>query len=203
MPEAPARRRRAGELLDAIREATLEELHERGYQGVTFEGVARRAGTSKPVLYRRFSNRADMVVDAIVSTRFSVPPAPLDGPLREDLIRLMRGVMERMGRQGVTTFRGVIGEVDDATVTRVSTLVLSQFEAWLDGILVRARAAGELGPAAVPPRVTAAILALLRHEMLFVYGSGMEPDLEGIVDDVVLPLLRATTLPDQAPASPA
>ncbi|WP_062298794.1 TetR/AcrR family transcriptional regulator [Demequina maris] len=188
-----ARRRRAGELLDAIRAAVLEELRERGYQDVTFEGVARRAGTSKTVLYRRFDNRADMVIDALVTARLGTPPASFDGPLREDLVALMRGIMERLGPEGVKTFRGVIGEVDDATVARVSSLVLAQFEAWLAGILERARGAGELGPEPVPARVVAAIVALLRHEVFFVYGAGRPADIEGIVDEVVLPLLRVST----------
>ena len=43
-------RRRADDLLAAIDHATRAELEDRGYQGVTFDGVARRARTSKPVL---------------------------------------------------------------------------------------------------------------------------------------------------------
>jgi AcrR family transcriptional regulator len=40
--------------MSAIRAATRAELADYGYAGVTFEGVARRAQTSKPVLYRRY-----------------------------------------------------------------------------------------------------------------------------------------------------
>ncbi|WP_062520925.1 TetR/AcrR family transcriptional regulator [Demequina silvatica] len=193
MADAPARRRRSGELLEAIRAAVLEELRERGYPGLTFEGVARRAGTSKPVLYRRYGSRAEMAVDAFVSSRIATPPADFAGPLREDLIALFQGMLERIGPEGVQTFRGVVGEVDDATVARVGNLVLSQVEGWLGVILERARAAGEIGDAPVPLRVVRAIVALMRNEVLFVYGAAQAPDVAGIVDEVVLPLLRVST----------
>lgn len=193
MTATPARRRRADELRDAIRAAVLDEVHDRGYTGLTFEGVARRAGTSKPVLYRRYDSRAEMAIEAFVAARISTPPADFTGPLRADLVALLSGILARIDRDGVLTFRGVIGEVDDATVARVANLVLAQFAGWLDGILARARDAHELGPAPVPARVIKAIVALARNEILFVHGVGEDPDVEGLVDEVILPLLRTTT----------
>jgi hypothetical protein len=52
-----ATRRRNDKLMAAIHEATRAQLAERGYAGVTFEGVARRARTSRSVLYRRAPER--------------------------------------------------------------------------------------------------------------------------------------------------
>ncbi|WP_084039373.1 TetR/AcrR family transcriptional regulator [Demequina sp. NBRC 110053] len=193
MAAEATRRRRAGELLDAIREAVRAELADSGYRGVTFEGVARRAGTSKPVLYRRFDNRADMVIDALVTSRLSTPPAVFSGPLRDDLLGLARGIMDRMGPGGVETFRGIIGEVDDATVARVSGLVMPQVEAWLSEIFERSREAGELGPEPVPAAAVEAIVALVRHQMVFVPGTERASGLERVVDEAMIPLLQATT----------
>ncbi len=68
-------RRRDETLISAIRDATYAELEEHGYSGVTFEGVASRAKTSKPVLYRRYRSRAHMVTDALPTLRY--PPARL------------------------------------------------------------------------------------------------------------------------------
>lgn len=188
-----ANRRRATELLSAIRSAVLAELHERGYQGLTYEGVARRAGTSKPVLYRRFGNRAEMAIDALLASRIDTPPAVFTGPLREDLIALASGLITRVGSDGVEAFRGIIGEVDQDVVARVADRILTQFEEWLDDILTKARDAHELGPAVVPDAVTRAIVALVRNEILFVYGAGQPPQIEALVDEVILPLLRVTT----------
>lgn len=51
---------------DAILEAALVELAERGYEGMTVADVARRAGVSKPTIYRRWADKAQLVVEAIV-----------------------------------------------------------------------------------------------------------------------------------------
>ena len=54
--------------MSAIRDATYAELKEHGYSGVTFEGVARRAKTSKPVLYRRWADRRALLRDVVALT---------------------------------------------------------------------------------------------------------------------------------------
>jgi AcrR family transcriptional regulator len=46
-------RRRGRHLEDALLDAAWAELTERGYAGFTLESVAKRAGTSTPVIYRR------------------------------------------------------------------------------------------------------------------------------------------------------
>ncbi|WNM23749.1 TetR/AcrR family transcriptional regulator [Demequina capsici] len=193
MSESPARRRRAAELEDAIRDAVREELDERGYAGVTFEGVARRAGTSKPVVYRRYDSRAQMVIDAVIARGFSMPRPPFVGPLRDDLVLFMRSVMTRIGKGRVQTFRGVIGEVDDATVAHVARVTLEFANGMLDEVFASARARGELGPAPVPPRVAGSIVALLRHYFVFEGGDVGSDAVDEIVDQVLVPLLKAVT----------
>jgi AcrR family transcriptional regulator len=49
----------------AILGATLAALDEAGYAGLTLEDVARRAGTTKPALYRRWSSRQRLVLAAL------------------------------------------------------------------------------------------------------------------------------------------
>ncbi|MGW8439403.1 TetR/AcrR family transcriptional regulator [Nocardiopsis sp. NPDC055879] len=73
----------------AISEAVLDELAERGYGRLSMEGVAKRAGTGKSSLYRRWSSKQGMVISAL--TEFSVPPAEIadtgsfEGDLRATL----------------------------------------------------------------------------------------------------------------------
>ena len=52
----PRRRDRA--LIDAIHAATLAELADTGYMGLSIERVAKRARTSKAAIYRRWPARA-------------------------------------------------------------------------------------------------------------------------------------------------
>ena len=49
----------------AIVEAIVDLLLEGGYQEVTIEGVAARAGVAKTTIYRRWPSKAAMVVEAI------------------------------------------------------------------------------------------------------------------------------------------
>lgn len=73
-------------------------LSERGYEGVTFEEVARRAGASKATLYRRWDSKRDMVIAAL-----KAGPARRDGQdeidtgsLRDDLLALCRRLAQSM-----------------------------------------------------------------------------------------------------------
>ncbi|ASO18669.1 AcrR family transcriptional regulator [Actinoalloteichus hoggarensis] len=62
----------------AVTAATLELLAERGYPGVGLGEVARRAGTSRPAIYRRWPGRAALVL-AAVESRLDVPAPPDTG----------------------------------------------------------------------------------------------------------------------------
>jgi AcrR family transcriptional regulator len=50
-----------------ILRATVELLSEVGYVHVTVAEVARRAGVSKPAIYRRWSQKSQLVVEAMVT----------------------------------------------------------------------------------------------------------------------------------------
>lgn len=90
-PAAPARRRRGEELEGALLDAAWQELQATGYGGLTFEGVATRARTSKPVLYRRWPTKADLVVAAMKQAGlFERRELPDTGSLREDVLVSLR-----------------------------------------------------------------------------------------------------------------
>jgi len=72
----------------AILAATIEELIQVGFDELSLEKVAVRAGVGKATLYRRWSSKSELVVDAIGS----VKPAlvhPDTGRVRDDLIELL------------------------------------------------------------------------------------------------------------------
>ena len=53
----------------ALRDAALELLAEIGYDRLSIDAVAARAKASKMTIYRRWSGKAELVVDAISSLR--------------------------------------------------------------------------------------------------------------------------------------
>jgi AcrR family transcriptional regulator len=74
---------------DAIIEAALELLAERGYNGLTMTDVATRAGVSKATLYRRWTAKADVVADAVATLSPMKSPCYTGRSLRDDLVALM------------------------------------------------------------------------------------------------------------------
>jgi len=75
--------------------ATLEILSAVGYDGLTIEAVARRAGVGRPTVYRRWSSKASLALAAVARTG-GTPPTPDFGNLRDDLMALQRHQMKLM-----------------------------------------------------------------------------------------------------------
>ena len=74
----PGGRPRSRTIDDSLIAGTLEILEEQGYAGISLEAVARRANTSRPAIYRRWSGRAPLVLDAITA-RLDIPTPPDTG----------------------------------------------------------------------------------------------------------------------------
>lgn len=72
-----AGRPRSAEVDRALREAALAVFVERGFEGLALDEVARRAGVSRAALYRRWSSRENLLVDALAAWRatFDADPA--------------------------------------------------------------------------------------------------------------------------------
>jgi AcrR family transcriptional regulator len=85
------KRRRGDELDAAIRSAVLRLLIEYGPAGVTMEAVAAAAGTSKPVLYRRWPDRAALLRDTLLKMATTAIPNEDAGSYREDMLAVLRG----------------------------------------------------------------------------------------------------------------
>ncbi|WP_414589285.1 TetR/AcrR family transcriptional regulator [Scytonema sp. PCC 10023] len=68
----------------AIIQATLDQLAQVGYQGMSIEAIAARARVGKPTIYRRYRSKEELIADAIKSLREEVP-IPDTGSLWGDL----------------------------------------------------------------------------------------------------------------------
>lgn len=192
MSDATPTRRRAEVLETAIREAVRAELDAHGFAGVTFEGVARQARTSKPVLYRRYACRAQMVADAIVTALSELPDADGDtGTLRGDLIHALSLVVQQIERVGPDTFRGLLGEADPETLSRLARRIVPTVASLMGRCLDRAVARGEIGAGTVPTTALLAPVALLRVESLQAPDVLTPEHIVEVVDAVALPLILA------------
>ena len=77
----------------AMLKATLELLSEVGYEGMSLEAIATRAGVGKTTIYRRYSGKAELVADAIERIREEVI-IPDTGSLWGDLDTLIENAAQ-------------------------------------------------------------------------------------------------------------
>jgi AcrR family transcriptional regulator len=77
---------------EAVRDATLAELAEHGYAGLTVEAVAARSGVHKTTVYRRWGGVDGLVVDALALADEDDWAPPDTGSFDDDLRELAREV---------------------------------------------------------------------------------------------------------------
>jgi AcrR family transcriptional regulator len=187
--------------MEAIREATRGELADFGYAGVTYEGVARRVRTSKPVLYRRYPSRAHMVVDALPNLRWQPDDDGIvpSQSLREDLLTLFGAVVDNFLAIGIDNYRSLIGDADHELFSFLDAQVTGLAERVIDPVLDRARERGEIGPYEIPRRAATSIGVLLRDEMVFARNDVGADTIAEVLDTVYLPLIM--TMSSQPPGT--
>jgi AcrR family transcriptional regulator len=83
-------RPRSAEADRAILAATLDLLAERGLDAISIEEIAARAGVGKTTIYRRWSSKGLLALDAFVVSFRAEQPLPDTGTLRGDLIAALR-----------------------------------------------------------------------------------------------------------------
>src|SRR3974377_963271 len=85
------RRPRSEQREQAVLQATLHVLADRGLEGVCVEAVAARAGVGKATIYRRWPNKEELLLAAFGSLK-SPFPEPKGVSVRDELPALGRGV---------------------------------------------------------------------------------------------------------------
>jgi AcrR family transcriptional regulator len=102
-----------------LREAALALLAEVGYDRLTMDAVAARAGAAKTTIYRRWRDKAELVVDALNSLKGDLE-VPDTGSLRQDLRALAESVTSTEGKFGARMTIGMVNAVaHDAALRRV------------------------------------------------------------------------------------
>lgn len=180
---------------DAIFDATVAELLENGYPRLTMDRVAERAHTSKASLYRRWSNKVDLVLGALIHRFPSDDELPDTGELRADLVTLLHHM--------ATVMTGPVGEIvkgmllDASADVKIGIQARQQFvdrrdEMFLT-ILRRWAQRGEVRTEALTHRVASVGPCLLRDSFLLHRSPIPDQVIAEIVDTVLVPLVSVRT----------
>lgn len=183
-------RRRGLALEDALLDAAWAELQVAGYASLTIEAVADRAGTSRAVLYRRWGNRAALVIAALRRHRPMLSgEVPDTGSLRGDVVALLTRVSTRLEELGPETIYGILGDyfADRELFSSVQDQVFQIGAEVMATILKHAEERGEIQPG-LNARVATLPTDLFRHEVFVRRGPPTSRIIAEIVDDVFLPL---------------
>jgi AcrR family transcriptional regulator len=142
----PARRRRQSSHR-AILAATQQLLVERPYREVTIEGIAARAGVGKQTIYRWWSSKAALVLEAYLAGADAVPPPTEQATVREDVPALLGWLIAVLAEPtGGRVVAGLVGDLQhDAALAEGfhRDVVPARREAML-AALERGRARGEV-----------------------------------------------------------
>jgi AcrR family transcriptional regulator len=193
--EAITRPRVEGERESAILVAALEVLGEVGYDRLTMDAVAKQAQASKATLYRRWSTKAALIIDALHHGHGHDAPseAPDTGSLRGDLIAAFCGLGGVTDKKEVGAFAAILTAitVDPEFAAAFRHDVLAPKIAGTTALFERAKARGEIGAGVDIELIAPALAGIVLHRF-FLLGEPPTPDVVvQVIDQIILPAAHA------------
>jgi AcrR family transcriptional regulator len=96
---------------DAVLRATVELIGDAGYADLSVEAIARRAGTSKPAIYRRWPSKAHLVHEAVFPLG-DATALPVTGSLTGDVREMLRRTANVLNTPAArAALPGLVGEM--------------------------------------------------------------------------------------------
>jgi AcrR family transcriptional regulator len=180
---------REGEILDA----TVEVVAELGYDRLTMDAVATAAKASKATLYRRWSSKAELVVDAVTRAKGCPVPDDVDtGSLRGDLIAVSCEDEGFTAELPMSVMAGLLTALhrDRDLQTAFQERFLAPRIAAMNRIYDRAVQRGEIAADVDIELLARTMPAMIIHHS-FILGLTPDDDLVvRVIDNVLLPAAR-------------
>ncbi|SCK06888.1 TetR/AcrR family transcriptional regulator [Streptomyces sp. WMMB 322] len=189
---------------EAVREATLAEIAERGYDALTVEGVAARAGVHRATVHRRWRNAAGLAADVLDLASGERWPVPDTGSIKGDLRELTSLVVTHFEdpRAGSVSRALASAAVHDPVTARALHGFLAGRHRQAAPIVVRAVERGELPGTTDAEEVVRAAVAPLYYR-LFISGEPAGAETAQRAADAALAAARAGVFVRGAGGSPA
>jgi AcrR family transcriptional regulator len=181
---------------EAIVDAAIDALVREGYDRLSMEGVATAAGVGKATVYRRWSSKAELVIDAMATLKPSIDTidtGSLDGdielmiavscsPHSQRLFQVMVSICSALPREP---------ELLEAFRTRFTEPRIARITAMLE----RAKDRGELGPDVDIAMAASLLPSLMLQRALTTGQPAGRAYAEQIVGSVLLPVLGRPVRP--------
>lgn len=172
--DCPAARRpgrpRSEQAEQAILEAAIEAVGERGLDGVSCEDVAARAGVGKATLYRRWPGKEDLLIAAFAALKRPLPQ-PRGESVRADLIAMLEVIADDAADPRYAQQYALLhaeGERYPRLVALYKERVVEPRRELMRSVLRRGIAAGEIRPDAdveiAMLALTGAVMARGKHD---------------------------------------
>jgi AcrR family transcriptional regulator len=170
----------------AVLGAALGVLLDEGVEGFSIAAVALRAGVHETSIYRRWSTRENLIVDAMLANSAAAIPIPDTGSVREDLIWLVRAVATLLSQPaGVEFARAVALCVEDEALAGARREFWQSRTRLASAIIERGIRRGELPPHTDARLVLETVIAPLHMRALLTHTPLSEDLPEKLVDLVL------------------
>lgn len=204
--EPPRGRPRDPSRDEAIIDATIDVLVRDGYDRLSIEGVAAAAGVGKTTVYRRWSGKAELVIDAMATLKTAIDTidtGTLDGDIERMIGASCSRRSQRLQQVMVSICSALPREPDllEAFKVRFTEPRIAR----IADMLERARSRGELGPDVDVPMAASLVPSLMLQRALMTGKPAGRAYADQIVGSVLLPVLglparpHPNTDPDQEP----
>jgi AcrR family transcriptional regulator len=189
--DAPRSGRPRDPLRDAaILDACTELLLSEGYDRLSMDAIAARAGVGKATVYRRWPSKGAVVIDAF--TRHKPALTPIDtGTLAGDLDALRAAYCGSKSREALCMIRGIAAALprDDDLKHAFQERFARPRRERIERILEQARERGEL-PDSVDVPFVAEVFPSMMFQHLIVQGEPAPFEyVSRVIDHVMRPLL--------------
>lgn len=189
-------RRRGAELEMAIYQAVRDIIDQEGINGLTLPKVALAAGTSKPVIYRRWKTPFELAIAAVQDqirreNKGSMDQYVLTGnSVREDLLQLMQRFLISIDTFGNSYLQSLFTEIsrheNEALRKMIEQSAQIDIRA-IDGLLQRATDRGERVRIDLADDLKLLPFEWVRYN-IFIQKDVTEERLIMLVDDILLPI---------------
>ncbi|ULR55672.1 TetR/AcrR family transcriptional regulator [Streptomyces deccanensis] len=166
----------------------VELLSEVGFDRLTFDAMATRAGVSKTTLYRRWPTKHDLVIDAVrrrVDFSFTVSD---QGGFRADVLEALRLLSNWLKRDGAMLRNLVDAGRRDADLREATERQIAQpLDGMWEEVIDRAQGRGELRSGVDLSWLSELAQGVLLNRILVADVPVTDAFLERLTDEILLP----------------